>query len=315
MKNRVISGCVTVTGPPFAIWRRKIGITEPDEPSTLPKRTATNRVETSPRCPHVSTIHSQSAFDWPMIVLGFAALSVETSTKRLAPNSTATSAIVRVPSVLLRTASIGFASIIATCLYAAAWKTTPGRYLAKTWRILTPSLTSATIGTPARKPRSRASSRSTSNSAGSEWSTSTSRAGPRRESWRQSSEPIEPPAPVTITTSAETYPAMLSRSTSTGSRPSTSSTCTGRSWVVSPESPLTSSVRPGRVLTGRPAACAAPTILPRTSPEADGIAISTSSGRRSRITCGRSAVVPTTRIPWRRRLRLRGSSSTIAIGV
>ena len=44
MKNRVISGCVTVTGPPFAIWRRKIGITEPDEPSTLPKRTATKRV-------------------------------------------------------------------------------------------------------------------------------------------------------------------------------------------------------------------------------------------------------------------------------
>ncbi len=116
MKKRVISGCVTVTGPPFAIWRRKIGITEPDEPSTFPKRTATKRVDTSPRCPHVSTIHSQSAFDWPMIVLGFAALSVETRTNRLAPNSTATSAIVRVPSVLLRTASIGFASIIATCL-------------------------------------------------------------------------------------------------------------------------------------------------------------------------------------------------------
>ena len=204
MKNRVISGCVTVTGPPFAICRRKIGITEPDEPSTFPNRTATNRVGTSARCPHVSTIHSQSAFDWPMIVFGFAALSVETSTKRLAPNSTATSASVRVPSVLFRTASIGFASIIATCLYAAAWKTTPGRYLSNTCRILTPSLTSATTGTPARNPRSRASSRSTSNSAGSEWSTITSRAGPSRASCRQSSEPIEPPAPVTITTSAET---------------------------------------------------------------------------------------------------------------
>ena len=204
MKKRVISGCVTVTGPPRAIWRRKIGITEPDEPSTLPKRTATNRVATSARWPHVSTIHSQSAFDCPMTVCGFAALSVETSTNRFAPNSTATSATVRVPSVLLRTASSGFVSIIATCLYAAAWKITAGRYVAKTWRILTPSLTSATTATPPRKPRSRASSRSISNSAGSEWSTSTSRDGPRRESCRQSSEPIEPPAPVTITTSFET---------------------------------------------------------------------------------------------------------------
>ena len=44
MKNRVISGSVTVTGPPAAIWRRKIGTTEPEEPSTLPKRTAQNAV-------------------------------------------------------------------------------------------------------------------------------------------------------------------------------------------------------------------------------------------------------------------------------
>jgi len=106
---------------------RKIGTTLPEDPSTLPKRTPQNRVAMSSRCPHASTIHSQSAFDWPMTVLGFAALSVDTSTNRLAPNSTATSARVRVPRVLLRTASIGFVSIIATCLYAAAWKTTPGR--------------------------------------------------------------------------------------------------------------------------------------------------------------------------------------------
>jgi len=30
---------VTVTGPPEVIWRRKIGTTDPLEPSTLPKRT------------------------------------------------------------------------------------------------------------------------------------------------------------------------------------------------------------------------------------------------------------------------------------
>ena len=44
MKKRVISGSVTVTGPPAAIWRRKIGTTEPEEPSTLPNRTAVNAV-------------------------------------------------------------------------------------------------------------------------------------------------------------------------------------------------------------------------------------------------------------------------------
>ena len=88
MKNRVISGLVTVTGPPRSIWRRKIGITEPDEPSTLPKRTATKRVLTSSRRANDSTIHSQTAFDWPSRFLGFAALSVEMRTKRSTPNST-----------------------------------------------------------------------------------------------------------------------------------------------------------------------------------------------------------------------------------
>ena len=43
--------------------------------------------------PYASTIHSQSAFDWPITVFGLTALSVETSTKRSTPNSTATSAI------------------------------------------------------------------------------------------------------------------------------------------------------------------------------------------------------------------------------
>ena len=61
-----------------------------------------------------------------MTVFGFTALSVEIRTKRRAPNSAATSATTRVASALLRTDSSGFASISGTCLYAAAWKTTPG---------------------------------------------------------------------------------------------------------------------------------------------------------------------------------------------
>ena len=64
MKKRVISASVTVTGPPRSIWRRKSGITEPVESSTLPKRTATKRVATS-EAPCAATTHSQSVFDWP----------------------------------------------------------------------------------------------------------------------------------------------------------------------------------------------------------------------------------------------------------
>jgi hypothetical protein len=109
-----------VTGPPRAICLRKIGITLPEEPSTFPKRTPQNFVAVSSRCPQPSTIHSHSAFDCPMTVFAFTALSVETSTKRFAPYSTAVSATVRVTSALLRTASSGLASISGTCLYAAA---------------------------------------------------------------------------------------------------------------------------------------------------------------------------------------------------
>ena len=116
MKKRVMRGSVTVTGPPRSIWRRKIGITEPDEPSTLPKRTATKRVSTSSRAANDSTIHSHTAFDWPSRFFGFAALSVEISTKRSTPNSTATSAMTRVASTLFVTAWSGFASSIGTCL-------------------------------------------------------------------------------------------------------------------------------------------------------------------------------------------------------
>ena len=77
-----MSRWVTVTGPPAAIWRRKIGTTEPDEPSTLPKRTAQNAVP-GKRWSAASTAHSASALDAPITVAGSTALSVETSTKAL----------------------------------------------------------------------------------------------------------------------------------------------------------------------------------------------------------------------------------------
>ena len=44
MKYLMMLGSVTVTGPPALIWRSKIGITEPLEPKTLPKRVVMNWV-------------------------------------------------------------------------------------------------------------------------------------------------------------------------------------------------------------------------------------------------------------------------------
>ena len=78
-----------------------------------------------------------------MTVSGETALSVETSTNRLAPASPAAAATMRVATALFRTASIGFSSISGTCLYAAAWKTTPGRCSWKTSLIRTASRASA----------------------------------------------------------------------------------------------------------------------------------------------------------------------------
>ena len=86
MKNRVIAGSVTVTGPPAAIWRRKIGTTEPEDPSTLPKRTLANCVS-GKRASPASTAHSASALDAPMTVAGATALSVDTSTNTLTPKT------------------------------------------------------------------------------------------------------------------------------------------------------------------------------------------------------------------------------------
>ena len=166
----------------------------------MPKRTATKRVGTSRRWPKDSTIHSQSAFDWPITVFGLTALSVEMSTNRSTSNSADSSATVRVATTLLRTDSSGCVSISGTCLYAAAWKTMVGLYFSKTSRRSAfRSLTSTSFGTAGVKSRSSTSSRSMSNSAVSALSTRISRAGPTRAIWRHSSEPIEPPAPVTST--------------------------------------------------------------------------------------------------------------------
>ena len=63
-----------------------------------------------------STAHSASALEAPITVAGLTALSVEISTKIPTPSSPEIRATRRVASALLRIASTGLASIIATCL-------------------------------------------------------------------------------------------------------------------------------------------------------------------------------------------------------
>ena len=64
--------------------------------------------------------------------------------------SAASSASTFVPRTLFRTDSSGLASMRGTCLYAAAWKTTAGRWRSKSRRIFAASFTSASAGTVER---------------------------------------------------------------------------------------------------------------------------------------------------------------------
>ena len=99
MKKRVTSGCVTVTGPPRSICSRNSGTTEPDDPSTLPKRTIEKRVPSdSPAVPAVSVgeAFAGAPSRWSVRT----ALSVEIRMKFDTPASSAASAAYNVPNVL-----------------------------------------------------------------------------------------------------------------------------------------------------------------------------------------------------------------------
>ena len=92
------------------------GTTEPLEPSTLPKRTDTYCVPANSAATACTTCSARRLVA-PITLVGFTALSVDTSTKRAAPTSPATRAACSVPSTLVRSASISLcASISGTCL-------------------------------------------------------------------------------------------------------------------------------------------------------------------------------------------------------
>ena len=111
-----MSGWVTVTGPPLAICSRNLGITLPEEPSTLPKRTATKRGVGACRCKTWQAISARRLLA-PMTLVGFTALSVEIRTNSPTLLAAAARATVKVPCTLLRTACHALApSISGTCL-------------------------------------------------------------------------------------------------------------------------------------------------------------------------------------------------------
>ena len=98
-------------------------MTEPAELSTLPKRVVAKRVgtsaSTSPRLMARSklwTIISQKRLVAPMTLLGLTALSVESMTICSTPYSRHLLAMLKVPMMLVVTASQGFSSISGTCL-------------------------------------------------------------------------------------------------------------------------------------------------------------------------------------------------------
>ena len=200
MKKRVRSGWRTVTGPPRSICRRKIGITEPDEPSTLPNRTATKRVATSSRSAYDSISHSQTAFDWPIMFRGFAALSVEIRTKRSTSASIAASTRLRVAEDVVRhrlhRVRLEHRDVLVRggveddLRDGGARRRAHPRAVAAIGEHRAHRRVLALVDELALDLEERRLALVDEHEP----------PAPSRASWRQSSEPIDPPAPVTITT-------------------------------------------------------------------------------------------------------------------
>ena len=161
--------------------------------------------------------------------------------------------------------------------------------------------------------KSRRNSASTVSSASSSTSTSTTRRAPWRAHWRQSSDPIEPPAPVTSTVRAPSQPRIAFQSGVCGSRPSRSSIATSLSWPGR-ERPSSTSASLGTVRKGTPLSSQCP-ITRRIDPASeDGMAMTSSWAAVSRAMRATSDVRPSTGSPCRREPRKATASSRNPIG-
>ena len=113
----MISGWVRVIGPPLAICSRNRGTTEPEEPSTLPKRTIARRGPAAGSSWARAWITSSAArLLAPITLVGRTALSVEISVKLATPASTEAVARTWVASTLLARPARGLACTRGTCL-------------------------------------------------------------------------------------------------------------------------------------------------------------------------------------------------------
>ena len=131
-------------------------------------------------------------------------------------------------------------------------------------------------------------------------------------SWRTSSEPIEPPPPVTRTTCPRTYP-MLVVSKATSSRESSSEISTSRSAIL-PSCCWAKSRTFGRVRIRSPVVRQMARMRLRWEASAEGQASTICSALHCSAIRGRSSHAPYTLTPWTWRPCLVTSSSTRATG-
>jgi hypothetical protein len=111
-----------VIGWPLFIWSIQRGITEPLEHKTLPYLVQQILVFSGDTVLDFATATlSSSAFDIPIALTGYAALSVDKQIIDFTPSAIATLRTFSVPKTLVFTASIGKNSQEGTCLSAAAW--------------------------------------------------------------------------------------------------------------------------------------------------------------------------------------------------
>ena len=106
---------VTVTGPPLSICSRNSGTTDPEDTSTLPKRTTENRVRVVCSCSACSAISAKRLLA-PMTLRVRTALSVEMRMKLATPAAMAARAAHRVPKVLFLMPCTALFSTMPMCL-------------------------------------------------------------------------------------------------------------------------------------------------------------------------------------------------------